>query len=104
MNEFLVFFMAAVLIKRVTEYVKKLFGEAVPAKLGKVDTAMVLSLVIGLMVSVGLGIDLFGLIGFEFKVPLIGQLLTGMILSGGSNYLFDLVANLRNPIPGEIEE
>lgn len=99
MTEFLMFFMVAVLVERLTEYIKKLFGEAIPEKIGTVDTYMLVSLVIGLAVAVGLQIDIFKLLGFDFKVAIIGQLLTGLIVSGGSNYLFDIVGNFKDPIP-----
>src|SRR5574343_476662 len=99
MEQFITFFMVAVLVERLTEYIKKLFGAAIPDKIGTVDTYMIMSLVIGILVAVGLGVDMFGLIGFDFEIKIIGQLLTGLLLSGGSNYLFDILSNLKNPVP-----
>ena len=53
--------------------------------------SLVLGLVVGAGVAWNFDLDLFSMIGLEGKVPLIGAILTGFILSRGSNYVSDLL-------------
>lgn len=55
---------------------------------------MVLSIAIGVFCSVVYNIDLFSLLGLEAEIPRVGSVLTGILISRGSNYLFDLIKQL----------
>jgi hypothetical protein len=57
---------------------------------GKVSVDRVGALVVGLIFAVGAGLDLCALLGLSFKLPLIGQVLTGILLSRGANFVHDL--------------
>lgn len=54
------------------------------------------SLVGGLIVSINYDVDLFKLAGMEGKVPVIGAILTGLIVSRGSNVVSDVVDRLNS--------
>lgn len=59
------------------------------------------SLVLGIMISVLVAynwdIDLFKMVGFpEGNIPYVGALLTGLILSRGSNVVSDLIGKIGN--------
>ena len=78
----LVFF--AILIEGMVEYVKlgiqkHICPEIIAAMLG------------GLVVSFGFHLDLFSAVGITTDVPYISNVLTGIIISRGSNYVFDLI-------------
>ena len=46
--------------------------------------------------------DIFALMGISFSVHWLGTLLTGIVISRGSNYASDLIKRLQNPDIGEI--
>ena len=48
------------------------------------------------------GADIFALMGISFSVHWLGTLLTGIVISRGSNYASDLIKRLQNPDIGEI--
>lgn len=50
---------------------------------------------IAILVSVSGNIDLFGIVGIEMTVPYVGEVLTGIIISRGSNAVFDLIQVLE---------
>ena len=48
------------------------------------------------------GVDLYTLVGVSFTLPWLGMLLTGIVVSRGSNYTSDFIKRLQNPDIGEI--
>lgn len=78
----LVFF--AILIEGLVEYIKlgiqkNMCGEIIGAMVG------------GLIVSFGFHLDLFAAVGITTDVPFISTILTGIIISRGANYVWDLI-------------
>lgn len=58
---------------------------------GKISADRVGALVVGLVFAIGASLDLFVLVGISFSHPLIGQILTGILLSRGANFVHDLL-------------
>lgn len=56
----------------------------------KVSVDRVGALVVGLVFALGAGLDLCALLGICFMYPIIGQVLTGILLSRGANFIHDL--------------
>lgn len=54
------------------------------------------SMLLGIGCALTFGVDLFAVAGVEAQVPYIGQVLTGVLLSRGSNYVYDLLKQLTN--------
>jgi hypothetical protein len=52
--------------------------------------------VVGLVVSINYDIDIFKLVGLAGKVPVVGAVLTGLIISRGSNMVSDIVGRLNS--------
>lgn len=79
----------AITVEALIEYAKLLF----------VDKAIVwkqvAALLIGVVLSVLAGVDLYGMVGVTFAVPYVGTVLTGIIFSRGSNYLADMVKKMQ---------
>lgn len=78
----LVFF--AILIEGMVEYIKlgiqkNMCIEIIGAMVG------------GLVVAFGFHLDLFAAVGITTDVPFISTILTGIIISRGSNYAWDLI-------------
>lgn len=59
-------------------------------------TALGVSMVLGLIVSLNYDIDIFKLAGLEGRVPFVGSILTGLIISRGSNIVNDVFDRLNS--------
>ncbi len=54
------------------------------------------SLAVSVFVGVATGVDIFHLLGIDLKWPVVGVVLTGIIISRGSNFIHDLVTRLQS--------
>ena len=61
---------------------------------GEPHYQMVLSLVFGIFIAVAYKIDLLKLADIESEMPYIGSILTGILISRGSNYIYDLMSKI----------
>lgn len=57
---------------------------------------MALSLILGIIVAVAYKLDLPSYFNLKSDIPYVGCILTGILLSRGSNYIFDLIKKLLN--------
>ena len=57
---------------------------------------MTLSLILGIIIAVAYKLDLPAHFNLKSEIPCIGCILTGILLSRGSNYVFDLIAKISN--------
>ena len=55
---------------------------------------MALSLALGILVAVAYKLDLPSYFNLNSDIPYVGCILTGILLSRGSNYIFDLLNKL----------
>lgn len=78
----LVFF--AILVEGMVEYVKLGIQKHMCIEI-------ITSMVLGLAVAFGFHLDFFAAVGITTDVPYISTVLTGIIVSRGSNYVFDLI-------------
>ena len=81
----LVFF--AILIEGMIEYVKLSFQK-------KMCIEIVVAMVIGIAISLLYHLDLLATVGISTDIPYVSNVLTGIILSRGSNYVWDLIGHL----------
>lgn len=89
MAQFFGLALMAIVIEGVITYIKEIFVNK------NVMWQQVLGIVLGIVVAVGYNADLFALFGLTSTIPLLGCVLTGVLLSRGSNYIFDLVKQLQ---------
>lgn len=79
-----------------------LIGEAVWETLkmtwqqGKVSIDRIGALIIGLLLALGTGLDIMAMIGVPMKVPYVGMILTGLLISRGANFVHDILASINN--------
>ena len=57
---------------------------------------MALSLALGIIVAVAYKLDLPSYFNLKSDIPYVGCILTGILLSRGSNYLFDLIKSVTS--------
>ena len=55
------------------------------------------SLIVGVLVAVVYEIDLFAAVGLDALIPFVGAVLTGIVISRGSNYAADVLQRIKNP-------
>lgn len=81
----------AVFTERLTDWVKSV--TAVNGNYSKI-----VALIIALIFAFGANIDFFTVAGIQFAWPVVGKVLTGIVISGGANYaqdLLDLITSWR---------
>ena len=79
-----------------------LLGEAIWETLkmvwqtGKLSADKIGSIIIGIALAVGSGLDIFMVVGISLKVPYLGMILTGILISRGANFIHDLMSSISN--------
>lgn len=84
MNYFGIVFLAIV-VEGIITYVKEFFVK------GKFQWEMLISIVIGVLTAAAYQVDVFAMVGMKSVVPFLGSILTGILISRGSNYAFDFI-------------
>ena len=87
-ESFVILFILAVLCESIVEWVKELipFEETV---------TRLIALVVGIVLAVGAGQNLFDLLAIDFAYPVVGFAIAGLVVSRGSNYIHDLLNRIR---------
>ena len=78
----------AVLIEAIITYTNEFYVQ------GNICWQMIFSLALGIVVAVAYKLDLPAYFNLISNIPYIGCVLTGILLSRGSNYLYDLLKKL----------
>nr|WP_319489432.1 hypothetical protein [uncultured Caproiciproducens sp.] len=86
--EYFGLFFLAVIVEGVITYINEFFVK------GVLKWEMIFSILLGVFVAVAYGVDMLALVGLKTSIPFIGSILTGILISRGSNYVFDLVKTL----------
>ncbi len=55
----------------------------------------VYAIILGIIVCLGTGVDIFALVGIPMKIPYLGMVLTGVLASRGSNVMHDIIKYLQ---------
>ena len=80
--------MVAILIEGIVTYFNEFFVS------GNIPWQMIFSLILGMVISVSYELDLPNHLGLKSTIPYVGSILTGILISRGSNYLYDLINKL----------
>lgn len=84
MNFFSILFLS-IIIEGLITYIKEFFVK------GKIQWQMIISIVVGVLVTAAYQVDILSLVGLQSPIPYLGSILTGILISRGSNYIFDLI-------------
>lgn len=79
------FLTLAVMIEGITDYIKELLKGKIKSEI----PAVVITVIIGVLICLAGRADIFSLFGIELYEP-VGAVLTGILLSRGSNYVHSL--------------
>lgn len=63
---------------------------------GKFSYDRVGSVAFGELIAIGGNIDFLATVGLPMRVPYLGSILTGLLISRGANFMHDLLENLNN--------
>lgn len=80
----------SVVVEGVVDIVKNIFVDK------SVAWQKIVAIVIGEVVAIGFNLDLFVLFGMASIIPCLGSVLTGLLISRGSNYIADLIKKIQS--------
>lgn len=63
---------------------------------GKISIDRVGAILVGILIAIGCGVDVFEAIGLPMKIPFIGIILTGLLFSRGANFIHDILSSVSN--------
>ena len=86
---FLPIVLMAVIVEGLITYLQQFI------KMKKLCWQMIISIIVGVFCTVAYEIDLFALFGMSTSIPFLGNVLTGILISRGSNYIFDLIKQVN---------
>lgn len=90
MGELAGFIAAAVVIEGIVTYITTIVKDK------KVEWKIILAIALGCLISFNLNLDVFALIGLDEANTIVGIILTGILISRGSNYVFELYNKLTD--------
>lgn len=97
MDKFFAIIVLAIITEGIVTYVREWFVD------GKFHWQQLLTVFLGVFVSLAYNLDLIEVVGISATLPYVGCILTGILISRGSNYIFDLISKLQNPSKEDIE-
>nr|WP_319488595.1 hypothetical protein [uncultured Caproiciproducens sp.] len=90
MTQFVTLILMAIIVEGLVTYAKTFFVG------GKFQWQQLVGIALGVIAALAYNVDIFALLGITSGVPYVGAILTGILISRGSNYIFDLVKTLQN--------
>lgn len=89
MTQFITIILMAIIVEGLITYAKTFFVGSKP------QWQMLVGITLGVVVALVYNIDIFALLGITAAIPYVGAILTGILISRGSNYIFDLIKALQ---------
>ena len=62
---------------------------------GKINVDRIGAILIGILIALLTGLDLFEVLGLKILIPFLGQILTGLLLSRGANFMHDIIGSMN---------
>jgi len=82
-------------VERFVEIIVSIIPDLHKKRLLGVEMPLLLALVLSLTIAIGTSLDFFQVFSIEFRWPLVGYVLTALVMTGGSNLIHDLVSWVR---------
>lgn len=89
-KNFFSFITAAIFLEGIITYINQFFIK------GEFSWQMLASVVLGIGFAAAYRLDLPSALGMQSAIPYIGSILTGILISRGSNYIFDLLKQITS--------
>ena len=84
----------AVLVEAITNVLKMIYD----AEKRKISWGVVTSLAVALGFAFATGMDLCGAAGIPINAPYVPQIITGILISRGANYVYDILSQIKNSV------
>lgn len=97
-SQIVVFALGAIIVEALIEYIKTLM-KALEEKQYKTLGTQIASIILGIGLACLLGLDFFGMLGIVVPYPIVGMILSGLIMSRGSNYFSDFLKKVQPLFP-----
>ncbi len=78
----------AIIIEATITYINQFFVD------GEFCWEMFLSIVLGILISIAYEIDIPKYLNLHSRIPYLSNILTGILISRGSNYIYDLMTKI----------
>ena len=78
----------AIIIEATITYINQFFVS------GEFCWEMLLSIVLGILISIAYEIDIPKYLNLNSRIPYLSNILTGILISRGSNYIYDLMTKM----------
>ncbi|WML33846.1 hypothetical protein [Clostridium sp. OS1-26] len=88
--DLLQFAIAALIVESLWETTKMFWQN------GKFSYDRLGAVLFGELVAIGAGIDFMAAVNLPTKIPYLGMILTGILISRGSNFMHDILGNMNN--------
>lgn len=79
----------------IVEFAVNVLKGLVPAGVSKYITPLIQAAAVGVLLALAFGINIFTMLGYASTVPIVGEIVTGLIISAGSVPVHELIAKLR---------
>lgn len=89
--EWATLFILAIVVETVVENLKN----AIPALTRKTWLVMLSTIVLGVLMAFVCNADVLAVLGLPERIPYVGMVLTGVLIGGGSNMIYDLMARVK---------
>lgn len=86
-----IFLFLSFLVERLVEWVVRLVPPLADVEIKYVNLQMVLAVLFSLILAFGAKLDFFVMMGIPFFWPYVGIILTAIVMSGGSNFVHDII-------------
>lgn len=80
----------SILVEAIWENIKMIWQE------NKMNINMIGSLILSILICVLGQMNIFNILGINLAIPFVGQILTGIIVSRGANFVNDLFSKLSS--------
>ena len=93
----LVFGLVALLVETIVEILKPLYvwlEQILDSREVPVEIDLIVALVIAVAFAFGANLNIFEVAGIPFEWPAVGFVVTGLLLSKGSNFIHDILSKL----------
>jgi len=91
MESIILFITMGFVVEAIVETLKRII------KAKKIDFAVMLSLVVGILCAITFNLDIFLAQGYVSIIPFMGVVLTGILISRGGNFISDLMSKRAAP-------
>ena len=78
----------AIIIEATITYINQFFVD------GEFCWEMLLSIILGILISIAYEIDIPKHLNLHSRIPYLSNVLTGILISRGSNYIYDLITKI----------